>query len=54
MKLERKIAGKTPSDRMSNALTMVLSVLKSELLTKESSIKNANREKRIAPKKPTP
>jgi hypothetical protein len=51
MKPALNIPGNTEAERMSNALSMVLTVSKKELLKKEASIKRANDKKR-ATKKP--
>ena len=40
------IPGKTDAERMSNALRMVLTVSKAELLKKEARVKRANDKKR--------
>lgn len=45
------VPGDTPAERMSNALRMVLSVSKKELLKKEAKEKRAREKKRK--KKPT-
>jgi len=46
------VPGNTPSERMSNALRMVLTVSKADLLKKEAKLKKANDKKRAA-KKPS-
>jgi hypothetical protein len=45
------VPGNTPSERMSNALRMVLTVSKEDLLRKEAQVKRA-RDKKLA-KKPS-
>ena len=45
------VPGNTEAERMSNALNMVLSVSKTELLKKEARLKRASDKKRA--KKPT-
>lgn len=44
------VPGKTDAERMSNALSMVLTVSKKDLLKKEARLKRATEKKR-APKK---
>jgi hypothetical protein len=45
------VPGKTDAERMSNALSMVLTVSKKDLLKKEARMKRANEKKRA--KKPS-
>lgn len=40
------VPGDTPAERMSNALRMVLTVSKKDLLKKEARLKRANEKKR--------
>lgn len=42
------VPGDTPSERMSNALRMILRVSKANLLKEEARVKRANNKKRIA------
>jgi hypothetical protein len=42
------VPGKTPAERMSNALSMVLTVSKEDLLKKEARLKRARDKKRGA------
>ncbi|HXP83778.1 MAG TPA: hypothetical protein VN841_03625 [Bryobacteraceae bacterium] len=44
------VPGSTDAERMSNALRMVLTVSKAELLKKEARLKRANDKKRAAKK----
>ncbi len=44
------VPGNTDAERMSNALSMVLTVSKKDLLKKQASIKRANDKKRAAKK----
>lgn len=46
MKLAPNIAGTTDAERMSNALSMVLTVSKKDLLKKEARLKQASEKKR--------
>jgi hypothetical protein len=46
------VLGGTPAERMSNALRMVLTVSKKDLLKKEAGLKRASERKRAA-KKPS-
>ena len=50
MKPAPDVPGKTEAERMSNALRMVLTVSKDELLKKEARLKREKRER----SKPTP
>jgi len=45
-----KVPGDTEAQRMSNALRMVLTVSKSDLLKKEARLKRASEKKRAAKK----
>jgi hypothetical protein len=44
------VPGSTDAERMSNALNMVLSVSKADLMKKEARLKRASEKKRIAKK----
>jgi len=46
------VPGETPAERMSNALRMVLTVSKKDLLKKEARLKRSSKKKRAA-NKPT-
>jgi hypothetical protein len=46
MKSAPNVPGKTDAERMSNALSMVLTVSKNDLLKKEARLKSANKKKR--------
>jgi len=41
-----KVPGNTPAERLSNALSMVLTVSKTDLLKKEAQLKRASEKKR--------
>jgi hypothetical protein len=47
------VPGNTPSERLSNALRMVLTVSKEDLLKREARLKRANEKKREKVKKPS-
>jgi hypothetical protein len=47
-----EVPGHTDSERMSNALRMVLTVSKEDLLKREARVKRANEKKRVRIKKP--
>lgn len=50
MKPAPNVPGKTEAERMSNALRMVLTVSKADLLKKEARLKRASQKKRAAKK----
>lgn len=50
MKSAPNVPGNTEAERMSNALRMVLTVSKADLMKKEARIKRANEKKRDAKK----
>jgi hypothetical protein len=53
MKPAPDVPGRTDAERMSNALRMVLTVPKADLLKKEARLKRASEKKRAAKKQPS-